>query len=114
MRWDHMRTALCERLGIALPIIQAAMGGASCPELAAAVSNAGGVGMLALSWSDIEAIRGQIRETKALTDRPFGVNLVLQWDQAERLQVCLKEGVRIISFFWGDPAPLIRSVHDAR
>ncbi|MDP3746685.1 MAG: nitronate monooxygenase [Phenylobacterium sp.] len=105
-----MRTRLCHRLGLELPIVQAPMGGASCPALAAAVSNAGGLGMLALSWSDAASLRREIRETRALTDRPFGVNLVLAWRQDERLAICLEEGVRIVSFFWGDPAALSPSV----
>ncbi len=54
-----------------------------------------------------------IRETHSLTNRPFGVNLVLQWDQEERLRVCLEEGVAVVSFFWGDPSPYIASVHAA-
>ena len=108
-----MRTTLCERLGIQVPIIQAAMGGASCPALAAAVSNAGGLGMLALSWSDLDAVRRQIRETRALTGRPFGANLVLEWPQKDRLAVCLEEGVPIISFFWGNSARLLERVHAA-
>jgi len=106
-----MYTPLCERLGLEVPIIQAAMGGASCPALAAAVSNAGGLGMLALSWSTLDAVRDQIRKTRALTDRPFGANLVLHWPQDERLAVCLDEGVPVISFFWGDPAPLVERTH---
>ncbi len=105
-----MNMNLCGKLGISVPIVQAPMGGATCPALAAAVSNAGGLGMLALSWTDPEGIRRQIRETKALTDRPFGINLVLEWDQQERLAACLEEGVPIVSFFWGDPAPLIGQV----
>lgn len=108
-----MRTRLCQKLGIEVPIIQAPMGGASCPALAAAVSNAGGLGMLALSWSDPEALRRQIRETRSRTDKPFGINLVLEWDQADRLASCLEEGVRIISLFWGDPTSLISRIHDA-
>ena len=55
----------------------------------------------------------KIRETKAQTDRPFGANLVLEWSQHERLAICLEEGVPVVSFFWGDPAPLIQRVHDA-
>lgn len=108
-----MRTHLCDLLNVEVPIIQAPMGGASCPALAAAVSNAGALGMLALSWSSPEAVRQQIRETKAQTDRPFGANLVLEWSQHERLAICLEEGVPVVSFFWGDPAPLIQRVHDA-
>jgi NAD(P)H-dependent flavin oxidoreductase YrpB (nitropropane dioxygenase family) len=102
-----MKTALCERLGIELPIIQAPMGGAVGPTLAAAVSNAGGLGMLALSRADIETMRRQIRETRALTSRPFAVNLNLEYPQEERLAACLDEGVPIISFFWRDPASLV-------
>ena len=108
-----MRTALCDKLGIERPIIQAPMGGASCPELAAAVSNAGGLGMLALWSVDLDGVRRQIRETKALTQRPFGVNLNLAFDQQERLTACFEEGVSIISLFWGDPAPLVGRIHEA-
>lgn len=89
------------------------MGGAATPELAAAVSNAGGLGMLALSWHPPEAARAAIRATRALTDKPFGVNLVLAFPQAERLAVCLDEGVPVISFFWGDPAPHAAQCHAA-
>ncbi len=102
-----MKTALCERLGIELPIIQAPMGGAVGPTIAAAVSTAGGLGMLSLSRADIETMRRQIRETRALTSWPFGVNLILEYPQEERLAACLDEGVPIISFFWRDPASLV-------
>jgi NAD(P)H-dependent flavin oxidoreductase YrpB (nitropropane dioxygenase family) len=108
-----MRTPLTEALGIKAPIIQAPMGGASCPALAAAVSNAGALGMLALSWSDAADIRRQIGETRALSGRPFGVNLVLARPQEERLAVCLDEGAGIVSFFWGDPTPFVERVHQA-
>ncbi len=102
-----MKTALCDRLAIELPIIQAPMGGAVGPTLAAAVSNAGGLGILALWRADIETMRRQIRETRALTSRPFAVNLNLEFPQEERLAVCLDEGVPIISFCWRDPASLV-------
>jgi NAD(P)H-dependent flavin oxidoreductase YrpB (nitropropane dioxygenase family) len=103
-----MKTALCERLGIELPIIQAPMGGAAGPSLAAAVSNAGGLGMLVLWRADADTIRRQVRETRALTSRPFGVNLNLDFPQEDRLTVCLEERVPIISFFWRDPSPLVQ------
>ena len=94
-----MANPLCNSLKIELPIVQAAMGGASCPELAAAVSNAGGLGMLALSWSSADDMRREIRKTRGLTVRPFGVNLVLEWPQEDRLALCLEEGVAVVSFF---------------
>ncbi|HUN40335.1 MAG TPA: nitronate monooxygenase [Acetobacteraceae bacterium] len=106
-----MKTELCNRLKIEVPIIQAAMGGAGGPALAAAVSNAGGLGMLALWGADLTVLRDQIRRTRSLTSRPFGVNLNLQWSQEERLQVCLEEGIPVISLFWGDPAPLVEKAH---
>jgi nitronate monooxygenase len=102
-----MKTVLCERLGIELPIIQAPMGGAVGPALAAAVSNAGGLGMLAPWRSNVDLVRRQIRETRALTSRPFGVNLNLEFPQEERLAACLDEGVPVISFFWRDPSSLV-------
>jgi NAD(P)H-dependent flavin oxidoreductase YrpB (nitropropane dioxygenase family) len=108
-----MRTQLCNRLGIKFPIVQAPVGRASGAALAAAVSNAGGLGMLALTWTSPEAAREEIRCTRTLTDKPFGVNLVLAWPQDERLAVCLEEGVKIISFFWGDPKPFVSRVHSA-
>jgi nitronate monooxygenase len=108
-----MRTALTDRLRIDIPIVQAPMGGASCPALTAAVSNAGGLGMLALSWHPPEAVRAEIQATRALTDKPFGVNLVLAFPQEERLAICLEEGVPVISFFWGDPAALTERAHAA-
>ena len=101
-----MKTALTEHLGIDLPIIQAPMGGAVGPRMAAAVSNAGGLGMLVPWRAKAETVQQQIRETRALTSRPFGVNLVLDFPQEERLDVCLEEHVPIISFFWGDPSAL--------
>ncbi len=97
-----MQTRLTELLGIQFPIIQAPIGSATTPELAASVSNAGGLGMLALSWADLATTRETIRETKRLTDRPFGVNLVLAWEQSERVQICIEENVPIVSFFWGN------------
>ena len=102
-----MKTVLCDLLGIELPIIQAPMGGAAGPALAAAVSNAGGLGMLPLWRADAETMRQQIRATRALTARPFAVNLTLEIPQEERLAVCLDEGISIISFFWRDPAALV-------
>ncbi len=83
------------------------MGGAAGPGLAAAVSNAGGLGMLPLWRADAETMRRQIRETRALTSRPFAVNLNLDFPQEERLALCLDEGVPILSLFWRDPASLV-------
>jgi NAD(P)H-dependent flavin oxidoreductase YrpB (nitropropane dioxygenase family) len=103
-----MQTRFCEHVGVELPIIQAPMGGAVGPALAAAVSNAGGLGMLVLWRSDLDDVRRQIREARALTSKPFGVNLNLEFPQQERLEVCLEERVPVISFFWRDPGALVQ------
>jgi NAD(P)H-dependent flavin oxidoreductase YrpB (nitropropane dioxygenase family) len=81
------------------------------PELAAAVSNAGGLGTLALSWTPPESVRERIRATRAVTDRPFAVNLVLEWDQRERLRACAKEQIAVVSTFWGDARPYVDAIH---
>jgi nitronate monooxygenase len=108
-----LRTNLCDLLGIDVPIIQAPIGGASVPGLAAAVSNAGGLGMLSVTWRQPAELREMLHATQQLTQRPFGVNLVLTWDPSERLGICLAEGVKVISFFWGDPAPYVEQIHRA-
>ena len=108
-----LQTSLCDLLNIELPIIQAPMAGVATPALAAAVSNAGGLGMLPLTFVEPETERNLIRQMRQLTAHPFGVNFILQWPQQERLQVCLEEGVPVVSFFWGDPSPYIAAVHAA-
>ncbi len=104
-----MRTPVCDLLGIERPIVQAPM--SAVPELAAAVSNAGALGMLALTWSTPAG--DVVRETAALTVRPFGGNLVLNSDQHHRLDEALEAGLRIVSLFWGDPAGYVEQVHEA-
>src|SRR5271155_5703379 len=104
-----MPTPLCELLGIEQPIVQAPM--SEVPQLAAAVSNAGALGMLALTWSTPAG--DVVRQTAALTDRPFGGNLILASDQHRRLDEALEGGLRIVSLMWGDPAGYVEQVHDA-
>ncbi len=103
------RPAICELLGIDHPIVQAPM--SAVAELAAAVSNAGGLGMLALTWSTPAG--DPVRQTAALTERPFGGNLILASDQHRRLDEALEAGLRIVSFMWGDPAGYVEAVHSA-
>jgi nitronate monooxygenase len=110
---EPLATPLTALLGIRIPVIQAPIGSFSCPALAAAVSEAGGLGTLALSWDSVSRCREKIAETRALTQRPFGVNLVLEWDQTDRLSACLDAGVEIVSFFWGDPSRYISRAHRA-
>ncbi len=104
-----MATPVCEMLGIERPIVQAPI--AAVPQLAAAVSNASALGMVTLTWSaDARAV---VRETAALTTRPFGGNFILTSDHRARLDAALEAGLRIVSFMWGDPSDYIKPVHDA-
>jgi NAD(P)H-dependent flavin oxidoreductase YrpB (nitropropane dioxygenase family) len=89
------------------------MGGAVTPPLAAAVSNAGGLGMLPLSWTPPDEVAAIVEETRKLTTRPFGINLGLAWDQRDRLAAALSTGVRAVSFFWGDADRLIGEAREA-
>ena len=93
------------------PIVQAPIGPAAVPRLVAAVSNAGALGMLSLTWAP--DVADLIRQTAELTPRPFGGNLILAWDQHRRLDQALEAGLRIVSLTWGDPAPYVEAAHAA-
>lgn len=93
---------LFRRLGITWPIFQAPIGSHASAELAAAVSEAGGVGHLACTWRSPEQLAGLFRRTASLTKRPYGANFVMDFPIEDRLSVALTHGVPIISFFWGD------------
>jgi nitronate monooxygenase len=108
-----MRTPLCDLVGIEAPVVLAPMGGAVTPTFAAAVSNAGGLGMLPLTWTSPDEIATVVDETRRRTERPFGVNLGLAWDQRERLAAALTAGVRVVSFFWGDATGVVGQARDA-
>jgi nitronate monooxygenase len=110
---ELLPTSLTALLGIRVPVIQAPIGSFSCPALAAAVSEAGGLGTLALSWDSLSGCREKIAATQAATQAPFGINLVLEWDQTDRLNACLEAGVKIVSFFWGDAFRYISRAHEA-
>jgi nitronate monooxygenase len=102
-------TPVCELLGIDHPIVQAPV--AADPRLPAAVSNAGGLGSLGLSWSDDAG--AVVRETAALTNRPLAGNFVLNSDQRRRVDQALSAGLRSVSFIFGDPRSYVDLVHDA-
>ncbi len=109
-----MRTPLCERLGIEHPIVSAPMGpDLSGPDLVAAVSEAGGLGILQAQLHPPELLRAEIRTIREKTGKPFGVNFLLYFPSEPGLEVCLQEKVPVVSFFWGDPAPYVQRVHEA-
>ena len=107
----RLRTPICELLGIEVPIVQAPV--SSAPALAAAVSNAGALGMLQLSWLGLEEEEEEEgpsrRPPNKAASRPSvaGANLALEWSQRDRLELALEEGVSAVSLFWGDPSPYL-------
>jgi len=103
------RTPVCELLGVEHPIVCAPL--ASDPRLPAAVSNAGALGSMGLWWADDAG--ALVKETAALTDRPFSGNFVLTSDQHDRVEQALAAGLRIVSFLWGDPESYVDQVHEA-
>jgi NAD(P)H-dependent flavin oxidoreductase YrpB (nitropropane dioxygenase family) len=109
----HLHTAICDSLGITLPIFQGPMGGATSPAFAAAFADAGGLGTLALGTRSLEEVNTIIQATQALTSNPLAVNLVLEWEQKDRVTLCLDLGVKNLWFAWGDPSPFVQQVHDA-
>src|SRR5499426_1088611 len=109
-----MRTDFYDLLGIEHPIVAAPMGPAlTGPELVAAVSNAGGLGILQAQFCPPPVFREEIRRVRALTARPFGVNLLLHFPVEDQVTVCLEERVPVLSFFWGDPTPYVERAHAA-
>jgi enoyl-[acyl-carrier protein] reductase II len=99
-----LRTRLTELLGIEHPIIQGGMAWTATAELAAAVSNAGGLGIIGAGQMPTELLREQIRLAKELTDRPFGVNLMLLTPHIDELvDMVLSEGVQAVTTGAGNP-----------
>ena len=94
-----LRTPLCDLVGVEHPIVQTGMGWVSGPKLTSATATAGGLGFLAGATMDLDELRGAIEETKALTDRPFGVNFRAdQPDAADRADLCAAQGVAVAGF----------------
>ena len=108
-----MATSFTKLAGIRYPIIQAPIGSATTPMLAAAVSNAGALGTLSITWRPIDKVRQVISDTSALTTCPFAVNVVLAWPQERRIALALEAGARLVWTFWGDPTPHVAQVHAA-
>ncbi|RBI59803.1 nitronate monooxygenase [halophilic archaeon] len=112
----HLTTTLTETLGLDVPIVQAPIGSATSPALAATVADAGALGMLAVTWRDEAATRDALTETNQRTDGVFGVNIVADSNAKDistetHVGVCLDEGVDIFSFAFGDAAPYVDQIH---
>lgn len=112
-RIEFPHNPLCTLLGIEYPIIQAGMVWCSGWELAAAVSAAGGLGIIGSGSMDSETLRHHIRKVKAATDKPFGVNTPLLYSHiADQMQVILEESVPIVFSSAGNPATWTQQLKD--
>jgi NAD(P)H-dependent flavin oxidoreductase YrpB (nitropropane dioxygenase family) len=100
-------------LGCDVPLMQAPVGRGAAAPLAIAVSAAGGLGTLGASWTEPAMLREQIRSIARATDRPFCVNLVLDFEQEERLEVAAEERVPWVSFSFGMRREMIARAHAA-
>ena len=120
-----LRTPLCDLLRIDVPILSVGFGVGAGPELVAAVSGAGGCGVLGGSSVPRDEMVRRIRALRALTDRPFGVNFIIADFEAdevtdleraetrEPIDAVIAEGVPLLVLFWGPPAPFVAAAHAA-
>lgn len=109
-----MKTRITELLGCEYPIIQGGMAWVAEHTLASAVSNAGGVGLIAGGSAPIDYLRDQIRRCKEKTDKPFGVNIMMMSPNADDLaQLCIDEKVAVVTTGAGNPAKYIPAWKEA-
>lgn len=100
--------AICELLGIQYPVLQGGMAWVATAELAAAVSNAGGLGVIGSGQMPPEILREEVRKAKSLTDKPFGVNVMLRTPFVkENMQVLLEEQVAVVTTGAGNPGEYV-------
>ena len=105
---------LNELLGIEFPIIQGGMANIATGRFAAAVSNAGALGLVASGGLDADGLRAQIRDAKAATDKPFGVNLMLMNPHIDELaRVVVEEGVQVVTTGAGNPGKYVPAWKEA-
>ena len=100
-----MKTKITELLNIEYPIIQGGMAWVADYHLAAAVSEAGGMGLIGAGGMPAEVVREQIRKGKELTDKPFGVNIMLMNPEADQIaKVVVEEGIKVVTTGAGNPS----------
>src|SRR6266849_10512646 len=107
-----LKTPLCERVGIEVPIILAPMGTCTSAELAAAVSNEGGLGGIGSLFRTTAAVKRDIDAVRRLTSRPFAINHIPQTLDPEAFRYTLEAKPAVISFALADPGDLVRQAHD--
>jgi len=111
---NPLHTPICDKLGIEYPIFLAGMGGVSLSKLVAAVSNAGGLGIMGGATLEPETLREEIRKTRDLTDKPFAVDLLAPVPDMIRLhmKVVFEEGVKIFVAGLAVPEEFIKEMHE--
>jgi len=111
---NPLHTPICDKLGIEYPIFLAGMGGVSLSKLVAAVSNAGGLGIMGGATLDPETLREEIRKTRDLTDKPFAVDLLAPVPDMIRLhmEVVFEEDVKIFVAGLAVPEEFIKEMHE--
>jgi len=102
-----LKTRFTELFGVEYPIVSAGMGGVALAELAAAVSNAGGIGTIGLAGFTAEAIQNEIAAARKLTDKPLMVNLLVPFLRPGIVETVVREPIQGVTFFWGDPAQYV-------
>lgn len=109
-----LQSPICEKLGITYPVFQGGMAWIADANLAAAVSNGGGLGIISAMNANAEWLRGQIRHAKELTDRPFGVNILLMSPFADDVaKVVVEEGVQVVTTGAGNPGKYMAAWKEA-
>ncbi len=109
-----MKNRITELLGIRYPIVQAPMGWIARSQLASAVSNAGGMGIIETSSGELDAVRGEIGKMRALTDKPFGVNVALAFVRDPGIvDFIIGQGVKFVTTSAGDPQKIVGPLKQA-
>jgi len=105
-----LRTRLCDIFGIDYPIISAGMGGVALAELAAAVSEAGGLGTLGLGGMGREGILNEISSARSRTSKPLAANVLLPFLPKGMLEAIMDAPIQAVTFFWGEPSDYRESI----
>lgn len=109
-----LQSPICELLGIEYPVFQGGMAWIADADLAAAVSNGGGLGIISAMNANADWLRGQIRRAKELTDKPFGVNIMLMSPFADEVaKVVVEEGVKVVTTGAGNPGKYMAAWKEA-
>ena len=109
-----MQTKLTKLLGVQYPIIQGGMAWIADASLASAVSNGGGLGLISAMNANAEWVRGEIRKCRTMTDKPFGVNIMLMSPYADEVaQMVAEEKVAVVTTGAGNPSRFVKMWKEA-